>query len=158
LYRRLGGPQSRSEQHGEGKILDPTGTRTPTSHNNNNNSQNREYDNLRFEVVTEMTKKIVVSWNVTPCSLPDMYNCTELHGVTFQTSFFPYVFAVGAQCMNSAFGNKPRDLYKIAANSPPKSLTLKKSTAMLATTLRTGTSYSYVEESWFSITYATTAV
>jgi hypothetical protein len=31
LYRRLGGPQSRSGQHGEVKILDPTGTRTPTS-------------------------------------------------------------------------------------------------------------------------------
>jgi hypothetical protein len=30
LYRRLGGPQSRSGQHGEVKILDPTGTRTPT--------------------------------------------------------------------------------------------------------------------------------
>jgi hypothetical protein len=28
--RRLGGPQSRSEQHGEAKILDTTGTRTPT--------------------------------------------------------------------------------------------------------------------------------
>jgi hypothetical protein len=25
LYRRLGGPQSRSGQHGEVKILDPTG-------------------------------------------------------------------------------------------------------------------------------------
>jgi hypothetical protein len=31
LYRRLGVPQSRSGQHGEVKILDPTGTRTPTS-------------------------------------------------------------------------------------------------------------------------------
>jgi hypothetical protein len=31
LYRRLGGPQSRSGRHGEVKILDPTGTRTPTS-------------------------------------------------------------------------------------------------------------------------------
>jgi hypothetical protein len=31
LYRRLGGPQSRSGQYGEVKILDPTGTRTPTS-------------------------------------------------------------------------------------------------------------------------------
>jgi hypothetical protein len=31
LYRRLGGPQSRSGQHGEVKILYPTGTRTPTS-------------------------------------------------------------------------------------------------------------------------------
>jgi hypothetical protein len=31
LYRRLGGPQSRSGQHGEVKILDSTGTRTPTS-------------------------------------------------------------------------------------------------------------------------------
>jgi hypothetical protein len=31
LYRRLGGPQSRSGQHGEVKILDPTGTQTPTS-------------------------------------------------------------------------------------------------------------------------------
>jgi hypothetical protein len=30
LARRLGGPQSRSGQHGEKKILDPTGTRTPT--------------------------------------------------------------------------------------------------------------------------------
>jgi hypothetical protein len=30
LYRRLGGPQSRSGRHGEEKILDPTGTRTPT--------------------------------------------------------------------------------------------------------------------------------
>jgi hypothetical protein len=30
LDRRLGGPQSRSEGHGEEKILDPTGTRTPT--------------------------------------------------------------------------------------------------------------------------------
>jgi hypothetical protein len=29
LYRRLGGPQSRSERNGEVKILDPTGTRTP---------------------------------------------------------------------------------------------------------------------------------
>jgi hypothetical protein len=29
--RRLGGPQSRSERLGEKKILDPTGTRTPTS-------------------------------------------------------------------------------------------------------------------------------
>jgi hypothetical protein len=26
LYRRLGGPQSRSGQHGKEKILDPTGT------------------------------------------------------------------------------------------------------------------------------------
>jgi hypothetical protein len=31
LYRRLGGPQNRSGRHGEVKILDPTGTRTPTS-------------------------------------------------------------------------------------------------------------------------------
>jgi hypothetical protein len=31
LYRRLGGPQSRSGQHGEVKILDPTGIRTSTS-------------------------------------------------------------------------------------------------------------------------------
>jgi hypothetical protein len=30
LDRRLGGPQSRSGQHGEEKILAPTGTRTPT--------------------------------------------------------------------------------------------------------------------------------
>jgi hypothetical protein len=30
LDRRLGGPQSRSERFGEEKILDPTGTRTPT--------------------------------------------------------------------------------------------------------------------------------
>jgi hypothetical protein len=30
LDRRLGGPQSRSGRHGEEKILDPTGTRTPT--------------------------------------------------------------------------------------------------------------------------------
>jgi hypothetical protein len=30
FYRRLGGPQSRSGQYGEVKILDPTGTRTPT--------------------------------------------------------------------------------------------------------------------------------
>jgi hypothetical protein len=29
--RRLGEPQSRSERHGEVKILDHTGTRTPTS-------------------------------------------------------------------------------------------------------------------------------
>jgi hypothetical protein len=29
LYRRLGGPQSRSGRHGEVKILDPTGTFTP---------------------------------------------------------------------------------------------------------------------------------
>jgi hypothetical protein len=28
---RLGGPQSRSERHGEVKILDHTGTRTPTA-------------------------------------------------------------------------------------------------------------------------------
>jgi hypothetical protein len=31
LDRSLGGPQSQSGQHGEEKILDPTGTRTPTS-------------------------------------------------------------------------------------------------------------------------------
>jgi hypothetical protein len=30
LDRRLGGPQSRSGQFGEEKILDPTGIRTPT--------------------------------------------------------------------------------------------------------------------------------
>jgi hypothetical protein len=30
LDRRLGGPQSRSERHGEVKILNCTGTRTPT--------------------------------------------------------------------------------------------------------------------------------
>jgi hypothetical protein len=30
LDRRLGGPQSRSGQFGEEKILGPTGTRTPT--------------------------------------------------------------------------------------------------------------------------------
>jgi hypothetical protein len=30
LYRRLGGPQSRSGRCGKKKILDPTGTRTPT--------------------------------------------------------------------------------------------------------------------------------
>jgi hypothetical protein len=30
LDRRLGGPQSRSGRYGEAKILDPTGTRTPT--------------------------------------------------------------------------------------------------------------------------------
>jgi hypothetical protein len=30
LGRRLGGPQSRSGRPGEEKILDPTGTRTPT--------------------------------------------------------------------------------------------------------------------------------
>jgi hypothetical protein len=30
LYRRLCGPQSRSGRRGEEKILDPTGTRTPT--------------------------------------------------------------------------------------------------------------------------------
>jgi hypothetical protein len=29
LDRRLGGPQSRSGQRGEEKVLDPTGTRTP---------------------------------------------------------------------------------------------------------------------------------
>jgi hypothetical protein len=29
LDRRLGGPQKKSERHGEEKILDPTGTRTP---------------------------------------------------------------------------------------------------------------------------------
>jgi hypothetical protein len=31
LDRKLGGPQSRSGRHEEEKILDPTGTRTPTS-------------------------------------------------------------------------------------------------------------------------------
>jgi hypothetical protein len=31
LYRRLGGPQSRSVRNGEVIILDPTGIRTPTS-------------------------------------------------------------------------------------------------------------------------------
>jgi hypothetical protein len=31
LDRRLGGPQSRSARRGEEKILDPTGTRIPTS-------------------------------------------------------------------------------------------------------------------------------
>jgi hypothetical protein len=31
LYRRLGGPQSRSGRYGEMKILAPIGTRTPTS-------------------------------------------------------------------------------------------------------------------------------
>jgi hypothetical protein len=31
LYKRLGEPQSRSGRHGEVKILDSTGTRTPTS-------------------------------------------------------------------------------------------------------------------------------
>jgi hypothetical protein len=30
LDRKLDGPQSRSGRHGEVKILDPTGTRTPT--------------------------------------------------------------------------------------------------------------------------------
>jgi hypothetical protein len=30
LDRRLGGPQSRSGRRGEEKILEPTGTRTPT--------------------------------------------------------------------------------------------------------------------------------
>jgi hypothetical protein len=30
LDRRLGGPQSRSGRRGEDKIIDPTGTRTPT--------------------------------------------------------------------------------------------------------------------------------
>jgi hypothetical protein len=30
LERMLGGPQNRSGRHGEEKILDPTGTRTPT--------------------------------------------------------------------------------------------------------------------------------
>jgi hypothetical protein len=30
LDRRLGGPQRQSERHAEEKILDPTGTRTPT--------------------------------------------------------------------------------------------------------------------------------
>jgi hypothetical protein len=30
LYRRLGGPQSRSGQHGEVKFFYPTGTRNPT--------------------------------------------------------------------------------------------------------------------------------
>jgi hypothetical protein len=30
LTRRFGGPQSRSGRHGEEKILDPIGTRTPT--------------------------------------------------------------------------------------------------------------------------------
>jgi hypothetical protein len=30
LNRRFGGPQSRFGRHGEEKILDPTGTRTPT--------------------------------------------------------------------------------------------------------------------------------
>jgi hypothetical protein len=30
LDRKLGGPQSRSGRRGEKKILDPTGTRTPT--------------------------------------------------------------------------------------------------------------------------------
>jgi hypothetical protein len=30
MDRRLGGPQNRSGQRGEKKILDPTGTRTPT--------------------------------------------------------------------------------------------------------------------------------
>jgi hypothetical protein len=29
FYRRLGGPQSRSERYGEVKIFDPTWTRTP---------------------------------------------------------------------------------------------------------------------------------
>jgi hypothetical protein len=29
-YRKLGGPQSRSGQHGEEKILDPTGAQTST--------------------------------------------------------------------------------------------------------------------------------
>jgi hypothetical protein len=43
LYRRLGGPQSRSGQHGEVKIPDPTGTRTPTLYiyNKNNNKWTR---------------------------------------------------------------------------------------------------------------------
>jgi hypothetical protein len=31
LDRRLGGPQSRSGRRGEEKILEPTGTQTPTS-------------------------------------------------------------------------------------------------------------------------------
>jgi hypothetical protein len=31
LDMRLGGPQSRSGRRGEEKIVDPTGTRTPTS-------------------------------------------------------------------------------------------------------------------------------
>jgi hypothetical protein len=33
LDRRLSGPQSRSGRRGEEKILDPTGTRTPTRQN-----------------------------------------------------------------------------------------------------------------------------
>jgi hypothetical protein len=32
---RLGGPQSRSEWRGKEKILDPTGTRTPTARSSN---------------------------------------------------------------------------------------------------------------------------
>jgi hypothetical protein len=35
LDRRLGGPQSRSERLGEEKILDTTGTRTPTPGSSN---------------------------------------------------------------------------------------------------------------------------
>jgi hypothetical protein len=35
LDRRLGGPQSRTGRHGEVKILDPTGTQTPTPRRKN---------------------------------------------------------------------------------------------------------------------------
>jgi hypothetical protein len=35
MDRRLGGPQSRSARYGEGKILDPTGARTPVPRSSN---------------------------------------------------------------------------------------------------------------------------
>jgi hypothetical protein len=46
LYRRLGGPQSRFGRHGEVIILDPTGTRTPTSQSSSPDLEEIVYDDM----------------------------------------------------------------------------------------------------------------
>jgi hypothetical protein len=59
LYRRLGGPQSRSGQHEEEKILDPTGTRTSTS-------QSSSPQPVAIPIALSRLMKRSMYWDITP--------------------------------------------------------------------------------------------
>jgi hypothetical protein len=62
LDRRLGGPQSRSGRRGEGKILDPTGTRTPTLRSSSPQPVAIPTELSRLQYLRDILALFLVSW------------------------------------------------------------------------------------------------
>jgi hypothetical protein len=70
LDRRLGGPQSRSGQHGEKKIFDPTGTQTPTPQSSSPEpvkSKSKHSVLLTHSSWRELYTIFCISWNISVC-------------------------------------------------------------------------------------------